>query len=43
MFAGGVSSGRTSDGEQESAELCKQIGRLKVELEWRKNKIAENS
>lgn len=29
--------------EPEAAELYEQIGRLKVELEWLKKKVAENS
>jgi putative transposase len=29
--------------EPEAAELYEQIGRLKVELEWVKKKVAENS
>jgi putative transposase len=43
VFDGGVSSGKKSDDEPESAELYEQIGRMKVELEWRKKKVAENS
>lgn len=38
--AGGKSS--KSD-EPEAGELYEQIGRLKVELEWLKKKVAENS
>jgi len=29
--------------EPQAAELYEQIGRLKVELEWLKKKVAENS
>ena len=43
MFDGGISSGKKSDDEPESAELYEQIGRMKVELEWLKKKVAENS
>jgi len=39
--AGSVSSKSGSD-EPEAAELYEQIGRLKVELEWLKKKVAEN-
>lgn len=36
--------GKTSkEDEPEAAELYEQIGRLKVELEWVKKKVAENS
>ena len=37
-----VSTKRGSD-EREASELYEQIGRLKVELEWLKKKVAENS
>jgi putative transposase len=40
--SGSVSSKKGSD-EPESAELFEQIGRLKVELEWLKKKVAETS
>jgi putative transposase len=43
VFDGGISSGKKSDDEPESAELYEQIGRMKVELEWLKKKVAENS
>ena len=33
----------TKSDEPEAAELYEQIGRLKVELEWVKKKVAENS
>jgi len=39
VFDGGVSSGKKSDDEPESAELYEQIGRMKVELEWLKKKL----
>jgi transposase len=38
------SSAKGSQGEEpQAAELYEQIGRLKVELEWLKKKVAENS
>ena len=37
------SSKSTSSDEPEASELYEQIGRLKVELEWLKKKVAENS
>ena len=40
--AGSTASKKSVD-EPESAELYEQIGRLKVELEWLKKKVAENS
>lgn len=40
--SGSVSSKKKSD-EPEAAELYEQIGRLKVELEWLKKKVAENT
>jgi putative transposase len=36
-------SSKKKEDEPESAELFEQIGRLKVELEWLKKKVAENS
>jgi hypothetical protein len=33
---GGISRGKKSEGEPESAELYEQIGRMKFELEWLK-------
>ena len=42
VFDGGISSGKKSDDEPESAELYEQIGRMKVELEWLKKKVAEH-
>lgn len=39
-----ASGGKSSAGDEpESSELYEQIGRLKVELEWLKKKVAENS
>lgn len=43
VFEGSTASGKKSDDEPESAELYEQIGRMKVELEWLKKKVAENS
>ena len=34
---------KKKDDEPEASELYEQIGRLKVELEWLKKKVAENS
>ena len=42
VFEGTTSKSAQSD-EPEVAELYEHIGRLKVELEWLKKKIAENS
>lgn len=42
VFESSVSKGSQSD-EPEASELYEQIGRLKVELEWLKKKVAENS
>jgi transposase len=39
----GSSAKKKQDDEPEAAELYEQIGRLKVELEWLKKKVAENS
>ena len=36
-------SAKKKNDEPEAAELYEQIGRLKVELEWLKKKVAENS
>jgi putative transposase len=37
-------NGKSSKSEEpEASELYEQIGRLKVELEWLKKKVAENS
>ncbi|TWT38959.1 Transposase [Blastopirellula retiformator] len=41
-FEGGSAKPAKSD-EPDPAELYEQIGRLKVELEWLKKKVAENS
>ncbi len=41
-FESNGSKAEKSD-EPEAAELYEQIGRLKVELEWLKKKVAENS
>ena len=41
VFESGASKKASSD-EPETAELYEQIGRLKVELEWLKKKVAEN-
>ena len=39
----GSGAKKKQDDEPEAAELYEQIGRLKVELEWLKKKVAENS
>jgi len=43
VFEGSASSSKKNGDEPEAAELYEQIGRLKVELEWLKKKVAENS
>ncbi len=43
VFEGSASSGKKSEDEPEAAELYEQIGRMKIELEWLKTKVAENS
>ena len=43
IFENGTSSSKKPSDEPESGELYEQIGRLKVELEWLKKKVAENS
>ncbi len=43
VFEGSSSSGKKAEDEPEAAELYEQIGRMKVELEWLKKKVAENS
>ena len=43
VFEGGLVSSKKGNDEPEAAELYEQIGRLKVELEWLKKKVAENS
>jgi putative transposase len=42
VFESGSTKSAKGD-EPEAAELYEQIGRLKVELEWLKKKVAENS
>lgn len=42
-FESGAASSKKGDDEPEAAELYEQIGRLKVELEWLKKKVSENS
>lgn len=42
VFESSGSAASKSD-EPEAAELYEQIGRLKVELEWLKKKVAENT
>ena len=39
----GKKSKQTASDEPQAAELYEQIGRLKVELEWLKKKVAANS
>ena len=39
VFSNGAKAG-AGDGEAEKAELFEQIGRLKMELEWLKKKVA---
>lgn len=43
VFEGSTPSSKKVSDEPEAAELYEQIGRLKVELEWLKKKVAENS
>jgi len=40
VFAHGVSASTAADAEAQKAELFEQIGRLKMELEWLKKKVA---
>ena len=40
VFANGVPAGTAADAEAQKAELFEQIGRLKMELEWLKKKVA---
>jgi putative transposase len=40
VFANGVRVEGVADAEAEKAELFEQIGRLKMELEWLKKKVA---
>ena len=42
VFEAGTAKSAPSD-EPQAAELYEQIGRLKVELEWLKKKVAEHS
>ena len=42
VFESGAAKSAQGD-EPQAAELYEQIGRLKVELEWLKKKVAENS
>jgi transposase len=42
VFESSSAKGSQED-EPQTAELYEQIGRLKVELEWLKKKVAENS
>jgi transposase len=42
VFESGAAKSAKGD-EPQAAELYEQIGRLKVELEWLKKKVAENS
>jgi len=43
VFEGSSTASKKSSDGPEAAELYEQIGRLKVELEWLKKKVAENS
>ena len=43
VFEGGTSNGKKADDEPDTAELYAEIGRMKMELEWLKKKVAENS
>ena len=43
VFEGSSTASKKSSDGPEAAELYEQIGRLKVELEWLKTKVAENS
>lgn len=43
VFEGSASTSKKGNDEPEVAELYEQIGRMKVELEWLKKKVAENS
>src|ERR1700682_1906576 len=40
VFANGVRLRGVADGEAQKAELFEQIGRLKMELEWLRKKVA---
>ena len=41
-FENGSVASKKKNNEPEAGELYEQIGRLKVELEWLKKKVAEN-
>ena len=43
VFESSSAGSKKNEDEPEAAELYEQIGRLKVELEWLKKKVAENS
>jgi transposase-like protein len=40
LFANGAKAQAATDAEAQKAELFEQIGRLKMELEWLKKKVA---
>jgi transposase-like protein len=40
VFGNGVPAATAADAEAQKAELFEQIGRLKMELEWLKKKVA---
>ena len=40
VFANGVPANTAADAETQKAQLFEQIGRLKMELEWLKKKVA---
>jgi transposase-like protein len=40
VFSNGVPADTAADAEAQKAELFEQIGRLKMELEWLKKKVA---
>lgn len=42
-FENGSTASKKNGDEPDAAELYEQIGRLKVELEWLKKKVAENT
>jgi transposase len=43
IFEGGTSSSKKPVDEPEVGELYEQIGRMRMELEWLKKKVAEHS
>lgn len=43
VFENSSGSSKKKEDEPEASELYEQIGRLKVELEWLKKKVAENT